>query len=144
MSLKEKTKGKKKCSWGSGGSGAINPPPPAGPEQSLVGTWGKITQNKQFCVLGLKNTWRDKQEFSQKPWLPQFWVLMVPQFHGKYEANLMSQSWEKNASIIGKQINIGSFCTFLACFCTNKNFYKKFYSISFEYLWSLNFMQNIK
>ena len=72
MSLKEKTKGKKKCSWGSGGGGAINPPPPAGPEQSLVGTWGKITQNKQFCVLGLKNTWRDKQEFSQKPWLPQF------------------------------------------------------------------------
>ena len=55
MSLKEKTKGKKKCNWGSGVGGAINPLPPAGPGQSLVGTWGKITQKKQFCVLGLKN-----------------------------------------------------------------------------------------
>ena len=39
---------------------------------------------------------------------------------------------------------IRPFGAFLAHFQASENFSKKFDSVSFEYLWSLNFMQNIK
>ena len=38
----------------------------------------------------------------------------------------------------------GHFGQFLAFFRESKNLKKKFGFVSFEYLWSLNFMQNIK
>ena len=55
LSLKEKTKGKN-AAEGLGAGVLKVLLPPAGPGQSLVGTWGQISQNTQFCVLDLKNT----------------------------------------------------------------------------------------
>ena len=46
-------------------------------------------------ILGFSGPFSGKREFSQKIWLRQLWVLMVPQLHAKCLKKLMSQSWKK-------------------------------------------------
>ena len=67
---------------------------------------------------------------------------MVPQLHAKYlkklwanpkENTVVTDKWTKRA-ILG----------LLACFRESKKFPQKFNFVSFENLWSLNFIQNIK
>ena len=79
---------------------------------------------------------RTEQDFYRKIGQCHFWALMVPRLHAKNQKKIMTQFWEIIEKVYLRAV--------LGPFCLNKIFPGKSDSVTFEHLWSPNFMQKIR